>query len=436
MEGKFRCLRSPRGSSPRAAIAARYDGIPDVLPAAGAAGKPASAENPSAAAPRAARLMSLDLLRGLDIFMLVAICDSGLVYAAGRRWHWPKWLMDQFAHPDWVGFSLHDLIMPLFIFMAGAALPLALKKRLNPDGTAGARYWGHVLSRVALLWFWGMVVQGRLLTFDLAQISFFNNTLQTIAVGYLVSAAVARIPSRAVRIAVPFALAALYTVLLHTLGDMTPTGNFAVVYETRLLRLLYPESLWNGFCVTQIAKMHYTWWTTIPMFGVMSLAGCLATEIVLGDRPGPRKAGLLAAVGAGLLALGGALLPFDPCVKHIFTASFTALAMGCSYLLFAACYLFADVWNVRRGYSLILLYGRRSLMAYLLGGVFSGVASSLVATFYTAGQERRYGLGLARFLPPDVAPVVWCLLTAVAVTVLLHLRETWGRGQKKGQRLT
>ena len=370
------------------------------------------------------RLVSLDLLRGLDIFILTVAC--GIVHGIDGVWKLPDWYMRQFLHPEWVGFSGHDLIMPLFIFMAGAALPLALPKRLNADGTAGWKYWKHVLSRVALLWFWGMVTQGCLFSFDPTQISYFNNTLQTIAVGYIITAAVARIPSRKVRIAFPFALAALYTVLLHSLGDMTPTGNFAVVYETKLLKLFYPENLWNSLCITQIADWHYTWWTTIPMFGVMALAGYHATEIVLSERTGLQKTGLLASVGLGLLALGAVLLTFDPCVKHIFTASFTSFAMGCSFLFYAGCYYIADVKMWRRGYEIILLFGRFSLMAYLLADVFYGPIGHLARVFLSNG---RFDLvhGFVRFFSEGVANLLIVLASSVILCGLLALRSEWQR---------
>lgn len=103
----------------------------------------------------AGRLQSLDLLRGADIFFLSIVC--ALVKAAHRLWTLPDGLMAQFRHPDWVGLSAYDMIMPLFIFMSGAALPLALPKRLEVDGRARGRYWRHVLARVARLWTLGMV---------------------------------------------------------------------------------------------------------------------------------------------------------------------------------------------------------------------------------------------------------------------------------------
>ena len=129
------------------------------------------------------RLYSLDILRGADIFFLTVL--SEVFCAINKVWPLPKGFMAQLAHPSWAGFSVLDMVMPLFIFMCGAALPLALPKRLDADGHAGWPYWRHVLARVAMLWIFGMIAQGELLSFDLRRISFFNNTLQTIACGYV-----------------------------------------------------------------------------------------------------------------------------------------------------------------------------------------------------------------------------------------------------------
>ena len=120
------------------------------------------------------RLASLDLLRGADIFYLTVV--GTFVVALGRILPLPGWLMSEFRHPEWVGFNSRDLIMPLFIFMCGAALPLAMGRRLGADGRAGWGYWGHVLSRMGLLWLLGMLVDGNLLSFDLRRISFFSTS--------------------------------------------------------------------------------------------------------------------------------------------------------------------------------------------------------------------------------------------------------------------
>ena len=70
-----------------------------------------------------ARLFSLDLLRGLDIFLLTAI--GPLVWVVHRTWgdyDNPAWWFDQVKHPAF-GFSTWDVIMPLFVFVSGATVP-------------------------------------------------------------------------------------------------------------------------------------------------------------------------------------------------------------------------------------------------------------------------------------------------------------------------
>ena len=369
------------------------------------------------------RLASLDILRGFDIFFLTVICV--VVDSINGVWPLPKGLMTQMGHPGWVGFTVLDMVMPLFIFMCGAALPLALPKRLEADGTAGWRYWRHVLGRVALLWVLGMVAQGEILSFDLHRISFFNNTLQTIACGYLISAAVMRLKSHMARVAIAFALAIGYTVFLHTCGDMTPTGNAAVVYEVKFLTLFYPDATWHP--VKQIADWHYTWWTTIPMFGFMGLAGAFATEIVKGALAPCRKAGALAGVGAGLLALGGVFATFDPVVKHIFTASFTFLAMGVAFLLYSLFYWLFDIVGIRRGTGLVALFGRHSLLAYMcIETTCRGILWMAVAVLI-GGTDRRIGHGLSRFFDKPVAEL---LLNVLLVTLLCFVLFCWERWQK------
>ena len=131
------------------------------------------------------RLYSLDVLRGLDMILLVVV--GPIIKAANQVWHFSPAFMGQFKH-GWEGFTLWDVIMPLFIFMCGAAVPFALGRRLV-EGRAGAAFWRHVLFRVAMLWVLGMVIQGNLLSLDPAKFNPYSNTLQAIAAGYFAAAA-------------------------------------------------------------------------------------------------------------------------------------------------------------------------------------------------------------------------------------------------------
>ncbi len=356
------------------------------------------------------RLYSLDLLRGLDMFLLVVV--GPLATAVNRTWPLPDGVMRQFHH-YWGGFTLWDLIMPLFIFMCGAAVPFALERRLGEDGRPTRRYWLHVTSRVALLWVLGMVSQGRLLSLDPLLINPFNNTLQAIACGYLIAALVMAIPCRAARLAAPFALAALYSVVLAALGDYTPDGNAATRFEYWLLPSITPE----GSQALALADKGYSWWATIPMFGAMTLCGASAAGILRADAPGRVRLARLAALGAALLAAGFALSPVIPPVKHIYTLSFTAQAMGWSTILLAATFALGDMLKARRGMGLIILFGQTSLMAYMcheFGSVFRAFAGEFTG-------------GVVHLMGEKAVPVAsWALSTLLLVAVLHVWRKARG----------
>ena len=76
--------------------------------------------------------------------------------------------------------------MPLFMFIVGAAMPFALSKQLAAGAPHRAIY-RRMASRFALLWVFGMMVQGDLLKLDWAELRPFTNVLQTIACGYVVT---------------------------------------------------------------------------------------------------------------------------------------------------------------------------------------------------------------------------------------------------------
>jgi len=356
------------------------------------------------------RLFSLDILRGLDMFLLAVV--GPFAAALNSAISLPDCVVAQFHHA-WGGFTLWDIIMPLFIFMSGAAVPFALGKRME-SGRAGWAFWRHVLLRFAMLWILGMVAQGRLLTMNPAVISPFNNTLQSIACGYLACALALQIPSRVVRASLPAVLAVLYALVLHFCGDYSAGGNAAAHFERWIVPYLTPD------CskVLDMADPGYTWWATIPMFASMGLCGMLATEILRSGAASLRSAVNLAVLGAGLLAFGWALSPWIPPIKHIYTLTFTAQAMGWCMLALASLFyildvLLADSERLRKCLWLFTLFGRASLLAYLCEGVFRPVFKAFGGIFAPAG---------AHLLGERWVPMVVWFFASLLLVLVLHVR--------------
>lgn len=352
--------------------------------------------------PKNSRLRSLDLLRGADMLFLAVI--GPLLTAFNRSWGLPKGLTEQLTHADWIGFTLWDLIMPLFIFMCGAAIPFALPKRLK-DGRPGWTFWKHILGRVLLLWTLGMLIQGNLLSFVPAKICFYNNTLQAIAAGYLIAALTFLVPWQKLRLALPILLAAIYGIALVIFGDYTPDGNAAI----RLERVVFPNNH-DG----------YGWMLTTLMFGAMTLCGMQATELLRSKFSPMRKFVILLVAGTLVLLAGLVLGIWEPAIKRIYTVAFTAQAMGWSILALAALYLVADVFRLVRGNGIITLFGQYALTAYLCHELFAPGFDALACRF-TYGCPNIFGTAPQPFIETCVVSVL--IISVLYVRKRLDSRE-------------
>lgn len=91
------------------------------------------------------RVDSVDVMRGLTILAMAFVNDLA-DFAPVKDV--PQWLRHMKAGVN--GFTFVDMIIPIFMFILGMSVPLALGKRLARDGSP-FRVFGHVLTRAASL---------------------------------------------------------------------------------------------------------------------------------------------------------------------------------------------------------------------------------------------------------------------------------------------
>ncbi|MEY2466641.1 MAG: hypothetical protein QOD03_1162, partial [Verrucomicrobiota bacterium] len=104
------------------------------------------------------RLMSVDALRGFDMFWIIG-ADS-LVYALHRMREnkTTNFLAYELDHADWEGFHFYDLIFPLFVFIMGVSLVFSLTKTIQNHGRPQAVK--RVFIRSILLFALGIIYSG------------------------------------------------------------------------------------------------------------------------------------------------------------------------------------------------------------------------------------------------------------------------------------
>lgn len=120
-----------------------------------------TAEPTPAKAPESStRLMSVDALRGFDMFWIIGA--DALVRALDKMSGnaVTRFLASQLGHKEWAGFAFYDLIFPLFVFIAGVSLVFSLSKETALHGKAGAAK--RVIRRGLLLVVIGIFYSGGL----------------------------------------------------------------------------------------------------------------------------------------------------------------------------------------------------------------------------------------------------------------------------------
>ncbi len=140
------------------------------------------------------RLHSLDLFRGLVMFLLVAE-GAGLYHTwleTTQEGTFMYTLATQFHHHPWNGLRFWDLVQPYFMFIVGVAMWFSVKKR-KERGDSQHQVTLHILRRCLLLLAFGVGLhigyQGKLV-WELW------NVLSQLSVTILIAYTIMRLPGR------------------------------------------------------------------------------------------------------------------------------------------------------------------------------------------------------------------------------------------------
>ena len=322
------------------------------------------------------RILSIDVLRGFDMFLIIFADSFFNSLHCGFGTPFTEFLAIQFRHPEWLGSTFYDIVMPLFLFVVGAVIPFSLSKEVL-ESTGKVQLYKKLLKRFLVLFILGWIVQGNLLAFDLEKFSIFSNTLQAIAVGYLFSC-IAYIHLKRKWLFVIFGGCLVIYALLLTIttipaaghGELLPDSNFAMYFD----RLVLGE-FQDG---TQ-----YTWLLSSFGFIATTLSGLFAGELIKSKLPRTKVALYLFLAGIAGITLGLILGIWHPIIKKIWTSSFVLASSGACFLLMALFYWIIDVKEYRKWTLLFKIIGMNAITAYVL---------SHVINFNTVGHFLLFGL--------------------------------------------
>jgi predicted acyltransferase len=352
-----------------------------------------------AAAPAAARVLSIDVFRGFVMFLMLAeamqLWTLRDAFPTSRFW---AWVAFNTTHVPWQGCSLHDLIQPAFSFLAGASLPFSIASRRG-KGESFRRMLGHAVWRSVLLIFLGIFLR----SMSHPQTYWtFEDTLTQIGLGYTGLFLVAFAPIRVqvgvfVTILVAFWAAFVLYPLPPAGFDYPSVGVPAdwphlysgfLAHFNKNSNLAWAFDVWflNLFPREEPFRFNEGGWSTlsfIPTLATMMLG--MWSGMWLKTSRG-RKEKLTGLIASGVaLTLAGLVLQWlhiNPIVKRIWTSSYTLYSGGLVVLMLAVFYAIVEVKGWKRWAFPLLVIGANSIAIYVMSWTLEHFVSTALVTHF------------------------------------------------------
>lgn len=315
------------------------------------------------------RLKSLDALRGFDMFWIVGgdSLSHGLSNATNFRFF--NWLSLQMTHSRWNGFTIYDLIFPLFMFVAGVAMPFSIGRRLEKfqgkeKQAEKKKLYLKLLKRCIILILLGLIINGDL-AFKAYDQTRFASVLARIGISCFIAAIIYMNFNWKQQLAILLSILVGYFLIMTLIpvpgfgaGVLTPEGNLSGYIDRSILPGLVLRGSYDPEGIL----------STLPAIGTVMLGVFAGLLLRLPDNKctPTRKASFLLAGGIALLIvglLGNFVMPIN---KNIWTSSFVIFCGGWSALLLGIFYLIIDVWKFDKWSTPFIWLGMNSILIYLV----------------------------------------------------------------------
>jgi len=303
---------------------------------------------------KSARLMSLDVFRGMTVVFMIIVNTPGTwshVYAPLR-------------HASWHGCTPTDLVFPSFLFISGVAMWYSLRK-FNFEFSGPALF--RIIRRVALIFAVGLflnIFPRFIRDYDTLRIM---GVLQRIALAWGLGAVlVLLLKKNYIWIATAVILVG-YWALMYFLGGSDPyslEGNFARTVD---LAVIGENHLYKGFGIPFDPEGLLS---TLPATATV-LLGFMAGGLITSKGNSWKTVGWLTFVGALLIGAGLLWGEYFPINKPIWTSSYVLYAGGIGMVVLALLFMIVDIWNLRGWTGFFNTFGTNALFTYVLAGMLT-----------------------------------------------------------------
>jgi len=310
------------------------------------------------------RLLSLDALRGFDMFWIIG--SGGIWHGLAKLTGLPlfSWWSVQMTHAEWDGFRFYDMIFPLFLFIAGISFPFSLEKSLQKSITKKSLYL-RIIKRALILVLLGFIYNGLLkLDFDTQR---YSSVLGRIGLAWMFAAFIFINTKNKGRILWCAGLLIFYWLALSLIqapdfpeaARFSKEGSIACYIDRMFLpgRMYDPNRLYDPCGLAGIIPAIST-----ALLGMLTGVFVKMPEKIFSKL---KKAGYMAGAGLTLVSLGLLWNFIFPINKPLWSSSYVCLAGGLSLLFFALFYWIIDVCGYQRWAFFFSVIGLNSIVVYM-----------------------------------------------------------------------
>ncbi len=323
--------------------------------------------------PKNNRLLSVDALRGFDMFFITGGGTFIVLMKGKTGLSWIDTFADQLVHPEWLGFTFYDFIFPLFLFISGVSISFSLGRDLK-NGLAKNVMYRKAFWRMIVLIILGMIDKNIPFPyFDPSAIRLASILGRIGIAGFLTTLLYLNFGRPALLGWIGGILLGYYALIFlvpvpgYGAGNLTFEGNLVGWIDRNFL----PGRLLQG-TYDELGLL-----TQFPALCI-TVFGALAGDVLRSSMGEYRKISTMAIAGTVCIAVAMLWSLHFPVSKRFWTSSFVLLTSGMAWWSLALFYWIIDVLKYRNWAFFFQVIGLNSLTIYM--------ASNCVNFRYTAAR--------------------------------------------------
>ena len=374
-----------------------------------------------------ARMQSLDVFRGITIFMMIFVNNPG-------SWNY---MYSPFKHAEWNGWTPTDAIFPFFIFIMGVSIVWAFTKKMDA-GVENKQLYKEIVSRSCKLFALGLFLN--LLSINLfapdyhwVTDSLFKvrvmGVLQRLALVYAVTSFLFLKVSPATFIKISISVLLLYWLALfyapfsvvinntsiNLTGCLEPGKNFAAFIDNIVLGA-------NHVYVTQNTLIPYDPEGVLSTFPaiVSCMIGVLTGLYLKNNTSFSHQITTLFIWGSSFIVIGKIFDYWLPINKTIWSPSYVIFMAGFSLVFLAICMYLFDKRKPNALATFFNVFGMNAIFFFM----FSGVLARLILMIKVDDIRLRDWL-FTHFFSPVFGNMAGSLMFSVVFMLISYLVLSW-----------